>query len=59
VIDCSLPGKKPKIIDASTAHPHGAPGWVFSFPELVDEAARSGHSRRARHIELPPQYRLH
>jgi N-acetyl-gamma-glutamyl-phosphate reductase len=29
-----LPGKKPKIIDASTAH-RVAPGWVFGFPELV------------------------
>ena len=30
----SLPGRKPKIIDASTAH-RTAPGWVFGFPELV------------------------
>ncbi len=30
----SLPGKKPKIIDASTAH-RTAPDWVFGFPELV------------------------
>ena len=30
----SLPGKKPKIIDASTAH-RTTPGWVFGFPELV------------------------
>ena len=30
----SLPGKKPKIIDASTAH-RVAPGWVFGFPELA------------------------
>ena len=30
----SLPGKKPKIIDASTAH-RTSPGWVFGFPELV------------------------
>ena len=29
-----LPGKKPKIIDASTAH-RTAPGWVFGFAELV------------------------
>ena len=28
-----LEGKKPKIIDASTAH-RTAPGWVFGFPEL-------------------------
>ena len=30
----SLPGNKPKIIDASTAH-RTAPGWVFGFPELM------------------------
>jgi len=29
-----LPGAKPKIIDASTAH-RVAPDWVFGFPELV------------------------
>lgn len=28
-----LPGKKPRIIDASTAH-RVADGWVFGFPEL-------------------------
>ena len=39
----ALPGKKPKIIDASTAH-RTAPGWVFGFPELAAgqrEAVRS------------------
>lgn len=30
----SLPGKKPKIVDASTAH-RTAPGWVYGFPELA------------------------
>lgn len=30
----TLPGKKPKIIDASTAH-RTAPGWVYGFPELA------------------------
>jgi N-acetyl-gamma-glutamyl-phosphate reductase len=30
----SLPGKKPKVIDASTAH-RTAPGWIFGFPELA------------------------
>jgi N-acetyl-gamma-glutamyl-phosphate reductase len=30
----ALPGQKPKIIDASTAH-RTAPGWVFGFPELA------------------------
>ena len=29
-----LPGRKPKILDASTAH-RVAPDWVFGFPELV------------------------
>ena len=30
----SLPGRKPKIIDASTSH-RTAPGWVYGFPELT------------------------
>ncbi len=30
----SLPGRKPRIIDASTAH-RCAPGWVSGFPELA------------------------
>jgi N-acetyl-gamma-glutamyl-phosphate reductase len=30
----SLPGRRPRIIDASTAH-RTAPGWVFGFPELA------------------------
>ncbi len=30
----SLPGRKPKIIDASTAH-RTTPGWVYGFPELA------------------------
>ena len=29
----SLDGRRPKIIDASTAH-RTAPGWVYGFPEL-------------------------
>ena len=29
-----LDGRRPKIIDASTAH-RTAPGWVFGFPELT------------------------
>ncbi len=29
-----LSGRKPKVIDASTAH-RTAPGWVFGFPELA------------------------
>ena len=30
----SLPGHRPKIIDASTAH-RTAPGWTYGFPELA------------------------
>ena len=30
----SLPGRRPRIIDASTAH-RVAPGWVYGFPELA------------------------
>jgi N-acetyl-gamma-glutamyl-phosphate reductase len=30
----TLSGRKPKVIDASTAH-RTAPGWVFGFPELA------------------------
>lgn len=30
----SLPGRRPRVIDASTAH-RCAPGWVFGFPELA------------------------
>ena len=30
----SLPGRRPKVIDASTAH-RTATGWVFGFPELA------------------------
>ena len=35
----ALPGRKPRIIDASTAH-RVAPGWVYGFPELT-----SGHAQ--------------
>ncbi|WP_372657127.1 N-acetyl-gamma-glutamyl-phosphate reductase [Hydrogenophaga sp.] len=31
----SLPGRKPRIIDASTAH-RCAPGWTYGFPELCE-----------------------
>ncbi|MBX3585582.1 MAG: N-acetyl-gamma-glutamyl-phosphate reductase [Ramlibacter sp.] len=30
----ALPGRQPKLIDASTAH-RTAPNWVFGFPELA------------------------
>ena len=36
----SLPGRQPKIVDASTAH-RVAPGWVYGFPELTPGHARS------------------
>ena len=40
----TLPGQKPRIIDASTAH-RCAPGWVYGFPELctgqADAVARA------------------
>lgn len=32
----ALPGRQPKVIDASTAH-RTAPGWVFGFPELAPD----------------------
>ncbi len=41
-----LPGKKPKIIDASTAH-RVNPAWTFGFPELVaGQAQRVAHASR-------------
>lgn len=36
----ALPGKKPKIIDASTAH-RVAPGWAYGFPELTEGHAKT------------------
>jgi N-acetyl-gamma-glutamyl-phosphate reductase len=36
----ALPGAKPRIIDASTAH-RVAPGWVYGFPELTRDHAQS------------------
>jgi N-acetyl-gamma-glutamyl-phosphate reductase len=42
----TLPGKKPKIVDASTAH-RVAPGWVFGFPELA-EGQRQAVARAER-----------
>ena len=36
----ALPGKKPKIIDASTAH-RTAPGWVYGFAELDTQQTRA------------------
>jgi N-acetyl-gamma-glutamyl-phosphate reductase len=44
----SLSGKKPKIIDSSTAH-RVTPGWVYGFPELnaSQSALVAGSSRVA------------
>ncbi|MFN5178171.1 N-acetyl-gamma-glutamyl-phosphate reductase, partial [Limnohabitans sp.] len=30
----ALPGRRPRIVDASTAH-RCAPGWVYGFPEMA------------------------
>ena len=49
----ALPGKKPKIIDASTAH-RTAPGWVFGFPELV--RGQSDAIRAADRVANPGCY---
>lgn len=52
VID-SLPGSKPKIIDASTAH-RTATGWVFGFPELA--AGQEQAVRMADRVSNPGCY---
>jgi N-acetyl-gamma-glutamyl-phosphate reductase len=49
----SLTGKKPKIIDASTAH-RTAAGWVFGFPELT--AGQAEAVRRADRVANPGCY---
>ena len=41
----ALPGAKPRIIDASTAH-RTADGWVFGFPELT-----AGQAEAVKHAE--------
>ena len=41
----ALPGRQPRIVDASTAH-RVAPGWVYGFPELCAgqrEAVQTAH----------------
>ena len=48
-----LPGRKPRIIDASTAH-RTAPGWVSGFPEL--SAAQTEAVRRAERVANPGCY---
>ncbi len=49
----TLTGKKPKIIDASTAH-RIAPGWVFGFPEL--SASQRAAVQTAQRVGNPGCY---
>ena len=48
-----LPGRKPRIIDASTAH-RTDPGWVFGFPELA--AGQREAVQRAERVANPGCY---
>jgi N-acetyl-gamma-glutamyl-phosphate reductase len=48
-----LEGRRPKIIDASTAH-RTAPGWVFGFPELV--AGQKDAVAKAERVANPGCY---
>jgi len=49
----SLPGKKPRIVDASTAH-RCHPDWVFGFPELA--AGQQAAVRQAQRVANPGCY---
>ena len=47
----ALSGKKPKIIDSSTAH-RVTPGWVYGFPELnASQSALVAASSRVATLE--------
>jgi len=48
-----LPGKKPRIVDASTAH-RCAPGWVYGFPELA--AGQREAVQKAERVANPGCY---
>ena len=48
-----LDGRRPKIIDASTAH-RTAPGWVFGFPELM--AGHADAVAKAERVANPGCY---
>ena len=48
-----LPGQKPRIVDASTAH-RCHPGWVFGFPELAADQAAA--VRQAQRVANPGCY---
>lgn len=49
----SLPGRKPRIIDASTAH-RCHDGWVYGFPEL--SAGQRGAVQKADRVANPGCY---
>jgi N-acetyl-gamma-glutamyl-phosphate reductase len=49
----SLPGRQPRIIDASTAH-RVAPGWVYGFPELA--AGQRDAVMKAQRVANPGCY---
>ena len=49
----SLPGQKPRIVDASTAH-RCHPDWVFGFPELAADQAMA--VRQAQRVANPGCY---
>ena len=49
----ALPGRKPRIIDASTAH-RVDPSWVYGFPELNAEQAEA--IRKAERVANPGCY---
>jgi N-acetyl-gamma-glutamyl-phosphate reductase len=49
----ALPGRQPKIIDASTAH-RTAAGWVYGFPEL--SAGQADAVRHAQRVANPGCY---
>ena len=49
----ALPGRKPRIIDASTAH-RVDPNWVYGFPELNAEQAEA--IRKAERVANPGCY---
>jgi N-acetyl-gamma-glutamyl-phosphate reductase len=48
-----LPGQKPRIVDASTAH-RCHPDWVFGFPELAADQAAA--VRQAQRVANPGCY---
>ena len=49
----ALAGRRPRVIDASTAH-RTAPGWVFGFPELC--VGQADAVRQAQRVANPGCY---